>query len=1294
MSENVRSTSCRPWITLTTIVAMFGFAGLAFATPPVINHRPASANAKKFVSDDPENPAGDELPPQGNLNLSAAPANDTCAGAIELFEGISQKVNSVGAADDYQTPATFACYPDLPNTSPDNEHTQVPTTAPGRDVVFKFTPLTTARYSVRLVVDAVTNDFRNQNAVLYLVDGPGCFGPGTVSCLKGANRQSSRVFTSSVGTSNNHGEEVDCVPLTAGQTVYAVFDDAKANNAGGNPKIEFFKCNKESEPNDTIAQANAYVCDNQGASDVAPTAHCHLGSRDGLSCRRTTPLDVSFVGETDVDCDPRCVGGPNNGLTCSRTTPSIPNSNTFCNPVTDVGAICAGTCVVDSVCILGPTPGVPCTATCSAGPRGPRCSVSTGTACNFLLNTGCPLGETCNPGQFCSGITGCGTGFLCIQNFSCGNGTTQNPALGKCTTQNNEGDADFFNLGSVSAGSKVFTAVDANTANDYDWRMRVTNTVDTLQFDDDDGNFNSGDRAPVIAGAKATGGDTYVKVSRTAPRVSEPYHLNAIVRPPIAFAQLESEFNANGINNTIYYYWPANTVAAQAVTAGGYVRGDFTAADTDCWKFCVNKGDLMHWYGDGNPFRTTPPTLGQLAMPIVYDSDGAGISNFIFGSDARKSDLPTVPSAGLNGLTPAVTSAYIPYRATYTGEIEVCYYEPSARVTPAPRPTYSPGPWAGSMGTNCGPVDDCTTIPCDLTATKTVSPGPYNDGDVVTYTITSTNNGPGICADVHLQDFLDPNTVFVSLDILDGFDKDGDGVQGDNTACFLLPTPGQNDAFVDCINASIAPGSSTTYILKVQVNSCIGPVDVTNSATLDTRTPDPNTSTCDVLNIFTGEVQSLPCENPSVSFSTTDDGTCEDLLCDEVSCVANLCTENNTCNGGVCGAGTTVVCDDNSICTEDSCAPATGCVFDSSQLGDLCNNAGNDQCLEDFCDPVLFCQTRPVSCDDNNACTDDSCNSASGCAHATHSCDDNNACTDDSCNPSTGCVNGPHSCDDGQCCTNDLCDTVTGCYHTPNTTPPVFTTQPSLGACAILWPPQHGYVDFSLATTGVAASSQCGIASIGFGSCTSSQEENAHGTGDGNSIRDCVYTPATLSLRAERNGACSPLGRVYTSSVSATDVCGNTAVSNSFDVGVWHDRGHGPRLAYFSANPGSNQNDTRTGTNGAYGTGCGPGINPSCDEVGQTHDSSDADPEMEISQEASISVGNLKISKSGANALLTWTTPGPPGQVTRFHVYRLDTTTLFWTQIAEVSKQTQSYLDPVLNDGLSHDYKVAAVIKP
>src|SRR5262249_20946956 len=162
--------------------------------------------------------------------------------------------------------------------------------------------------------------------------------------------------------------------------------------------------------------------------------------------------------------------------------------------------------------------------------------------------------------------------------------------------------------------------------------------------------------------------------------------------------------------------------------------------------------------------------------------------------------------------------------------------------------------------------------------------------------------------------------------------------------------------------------------------------------------------------------------------------------------------------------------------------------------------------------------------------------------------------------------------------------------------------------------------------------------------------------------------------------------RVYTMTVVATDVCGNSTVSNPFEVGVWHDRAHGPTTGtIYSATAGSNTTDTRNGTDGTYGTGCGPGMGATCGETGQA--ASHPDPEMEITQQASIDVSDLQIEKaSGNNVRLTWTDPSHQAgiNVTRFHVYRLDPETLFWTLIAEVTKQTTSFEDPVLIDGDSY----------
>ena len=337
--------------------------------------------------------------------------------------------------------------------------------------------------------------------------------------------------------------------------------------------------------------------------------------------------------------------------------------------------------------------------------------------------------------------------------------------------------------------------------------------------------------------------------------------------------------------------------------------------------------------------------------------------------------------------------------------------------------------------------------------------------------------------------------------------------------------------------------------------------------------------------------------------------------------------------------------------------------------------------------------TGPSFCDDGNVCTDDFGDRDWGCVHTdnTTPCDDGNACTTgDACGGGVCNPGGPTNCDDGQCCTLDACNPATGCSYTANTTAPVFASQPSLGN-TVLWPPNHGYADFNVANTGAAATSQCGIAAINFASCDSSQAENSVGTGDGNSTRDCVCAPGLLSVRAERDGSCSPTGRVYGSRLVAVDVCGNSTTSNTFDVGVWHDRSQAPSGATIvHANGG--QNEARTGANGTYGAGCGAG---SANTNGTIHDHSDADPEMEISQYAAVTVDDLRVEKAtGGNVNLTWYLDHEAGAiVTRFHVYRLDPVTLFWTKIAEVTKQTKSYLDPILNDAVGCQYKVTAVIK-
>ena len=1023
-------------------VAVAAFTILGIAGPVLAEQSPKVKRASPplVVGDDGRTVAAD-----GRLAPSAAPAgvavpNDTCSGAIPLTVDRVTKGTTVGAADDYQTPATTACYQGIGQT---------PTTAPGRDVVYSFTAPADGSYAFSVVQQSPTDDIANQNPVLYVSDS--CPSGGVVACEMGSNRPTTRAFVSATGTSNNQSEEVGCFTMTAGQVKYVFFDDGRSaatnGNNGGPHSLEARACPTESEPNNTPATATPFACGIGGVSDVAPVAHCYLGFRAGNVCTRSTPLDQSLPesntkcsisanpcswdttsgvdtcppGEghceqlADLDCDPHCTGGPNDGKVCA--------TNAFCNPGSAQNATCSGSCQIEPTCIV--------TAT----------GADTGTPCTPLC-----VGGTFD-GRYCSALSDCtGGGGVCTANAGCAAGQA-------CGRQYNEGDEDFFSLGTIGVGDKIFAAVDAKAANDYDWRMRITTTTDTLQFDDDDGISRNGSAAPEIAGAPGTGTATFVKISRSVARQSEPYHLYSIVRPPLASAQIEDE--SGPVGNDIYFGWPGDVLSANYTTAGGYVRGLFNgthggfAFDSDCFKFLVHEGDLMSWYGDGEPARSAAANT-QHPLPIIYDADAAGISNFIFGANARKNTLTA--NATLNGLTPAVTSTFVQWRASYTGMLEVCYYD---AAVPLGLGTPGNGAWAGSLDVNCGPLQPAGpgTTTTDVSVDKTILSGNGQTGTFLTYQIVVTNSAADIAQEVHLHDVLDPSLSFVSLGLVQ---------PNDNTTClttdgfsFLngVPTPGTADVPIDCITASMAPGDQVVYTVTVQVNNCIGAgIDIINTATITTVSTDPDPSN----------------DSSTVTITTTEDGTCNALSCDASQCVLDLCQTPGTCNAGLCETAF-VNCDDASVCTQDLCDPAIGCVNDPTTIGDACEDF--NACTTNACDPVVGCVFPPMPdgtpcddglnctsadhcdvngsciganiCDDGLPCTDDFADEGNGCACSYAPafpgtpCDDGNPCTGnpslpDSCDGANACTGGgPANCDDGNPCTSDACDPASGCTHAP-----------------------------------------------------------------------------------------------------------------------------------------------------------------------------------------------------------------------------------------------------------------------
>ncbi|HEX4826049.1 MAG TPA: DUF11 domain-containing protein [Candidatus Polarisedimenticolaceae bacterium] len=882
--------------------------------------------------------------------LNTAP-NDTCDGAVELPVDRLVEGSTIAAGDDYRSPSTAACFGGLPGTNN-------PTTAPGHDVVYTFTAPAAGRYSIRTVTLNPTTALAGQDLVLYASEACPASG-GTVSCLAGANRELvGNSVTTATGANNNRSEELHCLDLTANETIYVFVDDAAADNAGGTFGIEATPCHDEVEPNDTPATATPYSAascgDQEGTISAAPTYHCILGSTPGAACQVTatvagSPTQPVNCGGAPGSCfpDSLCQSGPNLGNTC------VPR------------------------CVNGSTPGIVCTASAQCGSGG---TCQTNGGCGI-----CSSGT--NSGQPCVNNANCGTGGVC--------------ASGICGRDANEGDVDFWSLGTVAPGSKIYATAAAASANDTDLRLRVTTATDTLGFDDDDGQSMNGSLSPVIAGAlNVSGGDTYVRISKTSSFLAEPYRLYAVVEPPIAQAQ-----NENGEGWDFTYGWPADGLFNDPVTNGGYIRGTFfNGTDSDCYRMFAHKGDDIVWFGDSNPDRSTfSPAAGpSIPQIILYDANGAGISNFLFTTNATiRNNGPVSVANNLISEAPDVTSFFQHWRATYTGSFELCFYPFAASGVSVPGPF--PAPYAGAITLNCGPVPAAGpgTTTADVAISMTAAPtGPMPTSGPLTYTIIITNVGSDLAQMVTLDDPLPHTLRYLSATVDDGFG-------GNNTACLAVPTPGTADAPFDCTTMSLEAGASVRYTLNVQVADCIGGgIDVTNAVTVSTESTDPNTAN----------------DAASSSFTTIENNNCDQLACDANGCVVDHCYMPGVCVEGACNA-VARNCDDNNVCTADSCNPAVGCINDSG-AGQPCDD-GNP-CSNDYCDPILGCVFPPAPsgtpCNDFSPCTtNDVCDGAGSCSGTTP-CDDGNPCTDDFIGDFTSCFCEHVPSPDGTPCTdNDPC---------------------------------------------------------------------------------------------------------------------------------------------------------------------------------------------------------------------------------------------------------------------------------
>jgi hypothetical protein len=294
---------------LMTIVAMLGLVSAAFADSgsPAQRIVPGARIAVPLAVGevDSSNPSGDTTPNSANETFVAPPANDTCAGAIPLTLNIRVSATTVGANDDYHTPATAACYPGV----------QYPTDATGRDVVFSFTAPAAGKYSFKGYQLDPTQSTTLQSPASYLTD---CANAGTVNCIQGAHQiLTNSAFVDSKGQNNNRGAQVTCHPMLAGETVFFIYDDGTTGkcsdtlhncidnsncnvgatcvsgiNSGNDFGAEVKPCTEESEPNDAPARRDPYVCDMTGRISTAPTGFC-IGRNARETPARAAPSSTS-----------------------------------------------------------------------------------------------------------------------------------------------------------------------------------------------------------------------------------------------------------------------------------------------------------------------------------------------------------------------------------------------------------------------------------------------------------------------------------------------------------------------------------------------------------------------------------------------------------------------------------------------------------------------------------------------------------------------------------------------------------------------------------------------------------------------------------------------------------------------------------------------------------------------------------------------------------------------------------------------------------------------------------------
>ncbi|HKQ74608.1 MAG TPA: hypothetical protein VJ810_13030 [Blastocatellia bacterium] len=127
--------------------------------------------------------------------------------------------------------------------------------------------------------------------------------------------------------------------------------------------------------------------------------------------------------------------------------------------------------------------------------------------------------------------------------------------------------------------------------------------------------------------------------------------------------------------------------------------------------------------------------------------------------------------------------------------------------------------------------DDGATAPADVQVNRErVTPAPVHPGDIITYTITITNNGPGKAAHVTLTTQTATNTTFESFGAPPGW------------VVYKRPAP-FSSGVVSSSAYELPPGAAVNFYLTVRVRPSIAPgAQISHSSSVSSFMPDPNSA--------------------------------------------------------------------------------------------------------------------------------------------------------------------------------------------------------------------------------------------------------------------------------------------------------------------------------------------------------------------------------------------------------------------------------------------------------------------